>query len=118
MLRNKLLIVSIIALSLTGCSSWDFRPTKTVVAKPIRVPLALSMPQPLQLTPPNWIVITPSNAAKVWQQLENDKNDVVLIGVTDDGYERMAVDLATVRALIAEQRAIILEYRKYYESQK
>ena len=38
--------------------------------------------------------------------------------LTDDGYEELAIDMAEIRAFIAQQREIIAKYREYYEPKK
>jgi hypothetical protein len=42
----------------------------------------------------------------------------VLFALTDDGYEELSIDIAQIRALIAQQRDIIIRYREYYEPKK
>jgi hypothetical protein len=54
----------------------------------------------------------------VWKKLEESNSDLVLIGLTDDGYESLAVTMAEIRNFIAEQRTIILKYKEYYEPVK
>ena len=118
--------VSLIALtlSLQGCawlSLWtkkDPEPVTVVKKAEERVPLNLTQPQPLKMTPPRWIVITPANAARVWKELQDSKTDVVLFALTDDGYERLATDILSIRNFLEQQQQIILEYKKYYEPEK
>ena len=37
--------------------------------------------------------------------------------LTDNGYEKLALNFADIRNKIAEQRQIILSYKDYYESE-
>jgi hypothetical protein len=77
----------------------------------------LNLKDPAVLTPRtmNWIIITPDNAEEVWAKLKESGNDVVLIALTDDGYESLAVTMAEIRNYIAQQRSIIIKYKEYYE---
>ena len=83
-----------------------------------RTPLNLIDPQPLKPTAPQWRVITPENQAQVFAELKSKNIDQVLFALTDDGYEELAIDIAQIRALIAQQREIIIKYREYYEPKK
>jgi transposase-like protein len=60
-------------------------------------------------------VITPENATQVWTKLKERGDDQVVFAITDDGYENLALTIAELRNLIAQQRAIIIKYREYYE---
>lgn len=77
----------------------------------------LNLKDPAALTPRtmDWIIITPDNAEEVWAKLKESGNDVVLIALTDDGYESLAVTMAEIRNYIAQQRSIIIKYKEYYE---
>lgn len=118
----KIIAVAALSLSVSGCAVFDFwkRPESVTVKKEevARAPLNLAAPQPLKITPPRWIVVTPANAQEVWKRLRDQKSDVVLFALTDDGYEELAVDFAQIRNLIEQQRQIIIEYKKYYEPEK
>jgi hypothetical protein len=60
-------------------------------------------------------LITPANAEKVFSELKEKNVDLVLFGLTDDGYESLSVTMAELRNYIAAQRQIIIKYREYYE---
>ena len=66
----------------------------------------------------DWIIITKDNADEVFEKIKNDKNgDYALFALTDNGYEKLALNFADIRNKIAEQRQIILSYKDYYESE-
>lgn len=65
-----------------------------------------------------WFVVTPENIDQVWKKLEEEKIDLVLFGLTDDGYQELAMTMAELRNHIANQRAIIVKYKEYYEPPK
>lgn len=123
--HHSLILVSSL-LCLSGCASLSLPFGKKEDVKPIevktqaveRTKLNLAMPAPLQSREIDWVVITPSNAEEVWKKLKEKNVDVVLIGLTDDGYQELALTIAELRNLIATQRTIILKYKDYYESSK
>ena len=109
-----LTLIIAVALISSGCSSVG---AVKVASKPIeRTPLALANPEPLALDLPKWRVITPENVEQVWAELAKNGQEVVLIAVTPGGFEQLTMDLSRLKSLINEQRIIILEYKKYYES--
>jgi len=114
----KILLVALATVTLTGCQLFSKKPIE-IKAEPVaRVPLNLALPTPLVLSKPQWVVITPENASDVWQRLEKQRTDLVLFALTNHGYEQLALDFAQIRLLVEQQRAIILQYQKYYEQPK
>jgi len=83
-----------------------------------RTPLNLPDPAPPRARELEWIIVTPDNASAVWQRLRDANSDVVVFALTDDGYETLSLTIAELRNFIAQQRAIILKYREYYEPKK
>ena len=76
------------------------------------------MPDPLRLQPIDWVVITPDNADEVFQRLQNKEVDLVLFGLTDEGYKQLAITISELRNMINLQRNIIIKYKEYYEPKK
>lgn len=117
------LLIPVISLSLlSGCAfpglNLFSKPVKPVeiVSKPIeRTRLDIPDPKPLKGREFDWIIITPENAEEVWKQLKEKNIDLVLIGLTDVGYEELSMTMAEVRNLISQQRTIIIKYKEYYE---
>ena len=66
----------------------------------------------------HWVIITPENAEEVWKKLKEENTDLVLFGLTDDGYEQLSITMAEIRNFIAQQRTIIIKYKEYYEPPK
>jgi len=121
---SKLFITILLLPLLGGCASFGLfsgkrvQPVevKTVVVE--RTPLNLRDPAPLDPRVPQWIIITPENADKIWADLEAKKSNLVLIALTDKGYEELAVTMVEIRNFINMQRQIIIKYREYYEPEK
>jgi hypothetical protein len=100
-------------LGITGCAT-----TKTVkvLSEPVNS-VALNPPniRDLELQGIKWFIVTPENIDEVFKKLEDQNKDVVLFGITDDGYKGLALNLAQIRELLLQQKAIIEAYKEYYE---
>ena len=120
------LLTAIILLPLiSGCASFgnlfggsDVKPITIKTQAVERTPLNLKEPAPFKGRELGWIIITPENAEEVWKKLKESNTDVVLFAITDDGYEQLALTMAELRNVIAQQRAIIIKYKEYYEPPK
>jgi hypothetical protein len=111
------------SLLLTGCASFNLfgsrvKPVEIQTKAVERTPLNLAAPAPLKSKPVEWILITPQNAEEVWTKLREKNADLVLFGLTDDGYEELSMTMAELRNYIAAQRQIIIKYKEYYEPEK
>ena len=102
-------------LSLAACSS--IRKIEVTTASIERVPLTLSNVDTLELDEVAWIVITPENIDQVFRDLETKNFDIVLFALTDDGYENISVNMAKIKKMVLQQKAIIAAYKRYYEVQ-
>lgn len=101
---------------ISGCSSIKRLEIFTKEVK--RTPLNLEEPAPLSMTPIKWIIITRENYEQVFDELEKNNADVVLFGLTDEGYEELAINFAQVRKYIILNRHILMKYKEYYEGNK
>jgi hypothetical protein len=117
------LIATFLLPLISGCSifpKWgsDVKPieVKTVAIEKTR--LNLKDPTSLEARDVQWIVITPENAEAVFKRLQDENIDVVLIGLTDVGYEQLSLTMAEIKNYIAQQKAIIVKYKEYYEPAK
>lgn len=123
-LTTSLLASSIILL--TGCGfmpklpsfGGDVKPVEITTKAADKTPLALPDPEPVNTSPIVWYIITPKNYQEVFRKLAEEGHDVVLFGITDDGYQELAVLIADVRNHINQQREILKRYREYYEPKK
>jgi hypothetical protein len=59
-----------------------------------------------------FIIITPENQEEVFADLSKDK---ALIALTAEGYEKLALNISDIRALIQQQKTIIAVYEKQWE---
>ena len=111
------LIVSVLVfgLLLSGCAGLAVKEISNYKIEKKREPLDLSVPSPLKLQDVDWIIITKDNADEVFEKVKSSNGDYALFAVTDDGYEKLALNIADIRNKLAEQRQIILSYKEYYE---
>jgi len=118
------LTVLLSSFVLSGCASFDFfgspkvKPIEVKTVQQEKVHLNVQEPAPLEPRKVQWFIITPENAEEVFADLEKKKYDLVLFGLTDDGYENLSLNMAEIRAYILKQRSIVKAYKDYYEPQK
>lgn len=113
----------LVASLLSGCASFSLfgdrvKPVEIQTKAVERTRLNLPDPAPLTTKPVEWILITPANAEQIFAELKEKNIDLVLFGLTDDGYESLSVTMAELRNHIASQRQIIIKYKQYYEPEK
>ena len=115
-LIGNVLVFGLIAILLSSCAA-GVKVIDTYKIEKKREPLALEDPTPLELQDVDWIIITKENADEVFEKIKYEKNGVyALFALTDNGYEKLALNFADIRNKLAEQRQIILSYKEYYES--
>ena len=67
----------------------------------------------LTLRPVEWIIVTEENIEEVFSQLGKDGQNLALFALTDTGYENLGLNISDIRQLVQQQRAIILAYENY-----
>lgn len=112
---KNLLIVSLLATTLTACS---LVPKQVVTNVDVvdRPPLVLPTPDRITARPVEWIVVTPDNVEQVFKDLQERGVSVVLFALTDDGYESLSLNTADAIKLIQQQQSVILAYKEYNEA--
>ena len=124
-MNAQILSIPAILLLLSGCSVLPIFKKEPAV-KPVeiqtkaveRTRLNIPDPKPLVGRPMTWYIITPENSEQMWAKLKEENTDLVLFGLTDEGYEQLAISMTEIRNFIANQRAIIIKYREYYEPEE
>ena len=110
-----LLILSTLLLA-SGCSSVKKIEIASVPVE--RVPLDLPGVDPLELEQIKWYIVTKENIDKVMAELEKKGYETVIFGLTDKGYEILALNMAKIKQLASQQKAKIEAYEKYYKNQQ
>jgi hypothetical protein len=113
--KNLSIIFSVILLG--GCSLFrnSVEPIIVETREVERVRLELLDPEPVKLSRVEWFVITPENIDEVFEEFQNNNYDLVVFGLTDEGYENLSLNMAEIRKYIVEQKSIISAYKQYYE---
>lgn len=102
-------------LFVNACSKPPVQEIK-ISAKPVDKPeLVLPYVDPIKTRDVQWTIITPDNYEKVFNDLAKKGQPIVLFGLTDKGYENIALNLSDIRAFIQQQQAIIAAYEGYYK---
>ena len=113
---KNLLLVLLVGVLASGCSTLK---EIVVASEPVeKTPLNLDMPDPIRTNPIKWTVITPGNAEEVFAKMQEQKKDLALIALEDNGFETLVLTIAEMRNMIASQRIIIIKYKEYYETPK
>lgn len=113
--KSALIYLSVIILLFSGCSEKSIQ-ISTVQSE--RMKLNLPEPEQLKLKPVTFYVLTEKNKDAVFKQLETQNKDKVLIGLSDDDYQKMSENLIHIQNYIIQQRQIIKSYKEYYELNK
>ena len=113
-IMKSIILTSCIALFFSGCSEKQIE-VRTVQDE--RIKLSLEEPSQLKLNQITFYVITEKNKDTVFKQLELQNKDKVLIGISDDDYQKMSENLIMIQNYIVQQRFIIKSYKDYYESE-
>jgi hypothetical protein len=98
---------------ISGCSS--IKELEIFKKEVKRMPLDLDEPSPLPMGKVDWVIITKDNYEQVFERLKKGGDDVVLFGLTDGGYEQLAINFAQIRKYIMLNRNVLMQYKKYYE---
>ena len=102
-----------IAMFLSACSP-KVEPVEIKTTPVSRPTLVVPEADRIVARPIEWIIITENNYEEVFERLRKDNKDVVLFGLTANGYESLALNIADLRTHIEQKNAIIVAYKRYY----
>ena len=117
-MKKLIILLPVLALFLVGCASNPVEPTQKVVIQKViekKLPLNIIDPEPLELEHIGWVIVTRENIDEVWAQIEADNEGVALFALRHGDYERLALNIAEIRAQLGEYVIILKRYREYYE---
>lgn len=112
--RNLLGIIAI-SFIFTGCWWNSVEPVNIKTEEVKRTKLNIKEPSPLEMRNVEFVIITKDNRDEVFKHLNEKGDDEVLIGLTDNNYENLSINLLKIRNHISEQKKIIDLYKNYYE---
>jgi len=118
-MKKLIILLPVMALFLVGCASNPpAEPTAKVVIQKViekKLPLNIAAPEPLQLEHIEWVIVTEENIQEVWDAIRDDNEGVALFALRHGDYERLALNIADIRAVIGEYVIILKRYKEYYE---
>ena len=117
-MKKVIILLPLLALFLVGCAGNKVKPeSKVVIQKVIekKLPLNIAAPEPLQLEHIEWVIVTEENIQEVWDAIRDDNEGVALFALRHGDYERLALNIADIRAVIGEYVIILKRYKEYYE---
>ena len=111
---KNILLLGLLAVFLTSCGSSVKEIAVTTVAQE-KTPLNIPDPDPLQMRDVEWIIVTKDNAMEIFEEIKSGGGEYSVFAVTDTGFEALSLNFSDIRNRLAEQRQIIISYKKYYE---
>ena len=111
---KNILLLSLLAVFLTSCGS-SVKEIQVSTVEVSKTPLNIQNLDPLQLQGVEWIIITKDNAMEIFEEVKSKGGEYSLFALTDTGYEKLALNFTDIRNRLAQQRQILLSYKKYYE---
>ena len=113
---KKVILLLVAVAFLAGCSLTpkvkQVEVTSNVIEK---LPLNLPTPPPLEMQDVEWLIVTEENIGEVWQLLRDKKEGVALFALRKGDYERLAINIKEIRALLGEYIVVVQAYKDYYE---
>ena len=112
----QIILMVIGVMMLGGCASKptikQIEVTTTAIEK---LPLSLPNPAPLEMQEVEWMIVTEENIEEAWALLTSKNEGVALFALRHGDYERLALNIKEIRALLGEYIVILKKYREYYE---
>ena len=118
-MKKVMILLPLLALFLVGCAGNKVKPeSKVVIQKVIekKLPLSIADPEALQLQHIEWVIVTEENIHQVWDDIRSDNEGVALFALRHGDYEKLALNIADIRAQLGEYIIILKKYREYYEN--
>jgi len=112
----QIILMVIGVMMLGGCASKP--PIKQIEVSTTaieKLPLSLSNPAPLDMEEVEWMIVTEDNIDEAWQLLKDKNEGVALFALRSGDYERLALNIKEIRALLGKYIIILQKYRNYYE---
>ena len=117
-MKKVIILLPLLALFLVGCAGTKVQPEPKVVIQKViekKLPLNIADPEALDLQHIEWVIVTEENIQEVWDQIRGDNEGVALFALRHGDYERLALNIADIRAVIGEYVIILKRYKEYYE---
>lgn len=103
-----------LTIFLTSCGSVP--KSVTYKAEPIKRPeLVLPDTATLNMRNVDFMVLTRENVEEKFKAIEERGDPIVIFGLGAQHYEDLSLNIADILELLAQQDAVIIAYREYYE---
>ena len=103
-------------LLLSSCSGTPVKEIK-ISSKAVEKPqLTLPPVDVVRMRKVDWTIITEKNFEEVVANAKKEGTTVAFFALTDDGYANLGLNFSDIRALVQQQKSIILAYEKYYKN--
>ena len=119
-MKKLIILLPVMALLLVGCASNKVQPEPKVVIQKViekKLPLNIRDPEALELQQIEWVIVTEENIQEVWEEIRSNNKGVALFALRHGDYERLALNIADIRAQLGEYVIILKRYREYYEGE-
>lgn len=111
---STLLSLSLVLVTLSGCSIFTQKPEKEIVVQTKLVERTIptqALPRPMTLNDVRWYVVTEDNFDEFLTKYKKENGDAwVFYAMSVRGYEAMALNMAEIKRFIEQQKAIIVYY--------
>lgn len=103
----------LVLMLLSSCGLSNISPIQITSRPAERPPLTLPPVDTLTMRPVEWVIVNKDNVDEVFAQLEASGQNLALFALTDEGYENLGLNFSDIRQLVQQQRAIIVAYDNY-----
>ncbi len=111
----QIILMVIGVMMLGGCAGREVKQIEVTTTAVEKLPLSLPNPAPLEMQEVEWMIVTEENIDEAWQLLKDKNEGVALFALRHGDYERLALNIKEIRALLGEYIVILSKYREYYE---
>lgn len=103
--------------SLAACSMRQQPQQIEISTKPVQKP-SLNLPpvDEVNLRPVEWVVINEDNLEEVIKNFKDSGKAFAVYALTGNGYSNLGLNFSDIRALVQQQKAIIVAYERYYKA--
>ena len=111
MIQKNFIILTILALTISGCSILGSKKVE-IVTKPVEIEIIQpQLPRPVQLTAPKWYVVSNKNLDEFLTNIEKEAGQMVFVAMSVPDYELMAYNLQEIKRFVKETKEVIVYYR-------
>ena len=111
----KILLFAMVIFGFNGCSYIKTKICDNDNAINEKPQLVLNELTPLELKPVSFVVLTENNVDTKFENLKEQDQDLVFVGLTDNNYENLSLNMKMILNYIKLQSDKINAYKEYYK---